>query len=90
MQLHIHAGIKVKPCEWKRTQVSVLQVGINRDYSGYLRAQSHNLVKQQAMTSANVDPDICHHVASLGCNKLTHCGLETPYGDIELGQHWLR
>ena len=21
---------------------------------------------------------------------LTHCGLVTPYGDIELGQHWLR
>ena len=21
---------------------------------------------------------------------LTHCGLETPYGDIDLGQHWLR
>ena len=21
---------------------------------------------------------------------LTHCGLSTPYGDIELGQHWLR
>ena len=21
---------------------------------------------------------------------LTHCGLETPYGDIGLGQHWLR
>ena len=23
------------------------------------------------------------------CN-LTHCGLVTPYGDIDLGQHWLR
>ena len=23
-------------------------------------------------------------------NKLTHCGLVTPYGDTELGQHWLR
>ena len=21
---------------------------------------------------------------------LTHCGLVTPYGDIDLGQHWLR
>ena len=21
---------------------------------------------------------------------LTHCGLMTPYGDMELGQHWLR
>ena len=22
--------------------------------------------------------------------KLTHCGLVTPYGDIDRGQHWLR
>ena len=21
---------------------------------------------------------------------LTHCGLVTPYGDVDLGQHWLR
>ena len=28
------------------------------------------------------------HQAQVG---LTHCGLETPwYGDIDLGQHWLR
>ena len=25
----------------------------------------------------------------LGANELTHCGLVTPYGDIDLGQHWL-
>ena len=23
-------------------------------------------------------------------NILTHCGLVTPYGDMEVGQHWLR
>ena len=26
----------------------------------------------------------------LGLNVLTHCGLMTPYGDRDLGQHWLR
>ena len=25
-----------------------------------------------------------------GFNELTHCGLVTPYGDRDLGQHWLR
>ena len=25
-----------------------------------------------------------------GANELTHCGLVMPYGDIELGQYWLR
>ena len=26
----------------------------------------------------------------LGSPSLTHCGLMTPYGDRDLGQHWLR
>ena len=26
----------------------------------------------------------------LRANELTHCGLVMPYGDMELGQHWLR
>ena len=25
-----------------------------------------------------------------GGDELTHCGLVTPYGDRDLGQHWLR
>ena len=25
-----------------------------------------------------------------GHNVLTHCGLVTPYGDIDLGQRWFR
>ena len=28
--------------------------------------------RQQAITWANVDPDLCHHMASLGHNELTH------------------
>ena len=28
--------------------------------------------------------------ASLGLNELTHCGLVMPYGNIDLGRHWLR
>ena len=35
-------------------------------------------VKQQAITWANVDLDLCRHVASLGLNKLIHCLL----GDV--------
>ena len=39
---------------------------------------------------ANADQDIWHHMASLGHNELTHCGLVTPYCDMEQDQHWLR
>ena len=40
--------------------------------------------------------DSCHilidELKYYGPNEtsLTHCGLVTPYGDIDLGQHWLR
>ena len=30
------------------------------------------------------------HIASLGHNELNHCGLVTPYGNIDLDQHWLK
>ena len=30
------------------------------------------------------------HVCSIRGDQLTHCGLVTPYGDRDLGQHWLR
>ena len=25
-----------------------------------------------------------------GANEFTHCGLVTPYGGMDLGQHWFR
>ena len=46
--------------------------------------------RQQAITWANVDPNLCLHMASLGHNELTPCGPVTPYIDIHLDQHWLR
>ena len=30
------------------------------------------------------------HYINISCLALTHCGLVTSYGDIDLGQHWLR
>ena len=45
---------------------------------------------QQAITWASVDPDLCHHMVSLGHNELTHYGLGASYNNIDLGQHWLR
>ena len=48
------------------------------------------MISQQAITGANGDPDVCHHMASLGHNELTHCGLVTLHGNIDLGQHLLR
>ena len=33
-------------------------------------------VRQQVITWANVDQDLCHHIASLGHNMLTHWALD--------------
>ena len=30
------------------------------------------------------------HNFQMSCSDLTHCGLVMPYGDIYLGQHWVR
>ena len=35
-------------------------------------------VRQQAITWANVDPDLCRHMVSLDHNELTHWGLSAP------------
>ena len=35
-------------------------------------------MRQQAITWANVDPDLCRHMASQGHNELTHW----PLGDV--------
>ena len=32
----------------------------------------------------------CYPLSEQAWNELTHCGLVTPYGDINLWQHWLR
>ena len=44
--------------------------------------------------SGNVEPMLTQIsvalTASLGHNKLTHGSLVMPYGEIDLGQHWLR
>ena len=34
--------------------------------------------------------DYWRFYVSHGLNELTYCGLVTPYGDRDLGQHWLR
>ena len=38
---------------------------------------------QQAVILANVDPDLWHHMMSLGHNMLTNLNHMRPYGDEE-------
>ena len=57
------------------------------------------------ITWANVNPELCHHMAWLGHSELlwgffvcffrgnrvlTHCGLVTPHDTIWLSHHWFR
>ena len=43
-----------------------------------------------AIAWTNIDPVQWFANVSASLNELTHCGLVTPYGDIDLGQHWVR
>ena len=52
--------------------------------SQYWFRQWIGAVRQQAITWANVDPDPCRHMASLGRNELTHCGTGMPHGIRDL------
>ena len=60
----------------------------NRDASDLRRHSTHYDVSV-LKTKQKYKPRAC----CMGCNffiiELTLCGLVTPYGDIELGQHWL-
>ena len=44
--------------------------------------------RRNSTMQVSKDPTI--NVTFPGAGELTHCGLVMPYGDIHLGQHWLR
>ena len=48
------------------------------------------LNRQITITSTKDEIIHWHKYITPGLNELTHCGLVTPYGNIDLGQHWLR
>ena len=45
------------------------------------------VVRQQVITWAHIDPDLCPHMASLGHNELNYWGLMTSYGGEDPGHH---
>ena len=56
---------------------------------------NHNLTHRSlrdvtTTAGTNAEPFIRHHMMLLGGDELTHWGQIMSYGDIELGQHWLR
>ena len=55
-----------------------------RQMAWYRQATNHYLI-----TWTNVDDASWHHIASLGLNKLTNCGLVMPFNDIDLGKSCL-
>ena len=55
-----------------------------RQMAWYRQATNHYLI-----TWANVDDASWHHIASLRLNRLTNCGLVTPFNDIDLGKSCL-
>ena len=60
------------------------------DHGGDSPATFSNLLAT-TITWYNTDTNRMQFTAKVQTvNLLTHCGLVTPYGDRDLGQHWLR
>ena len=79
---------------WGECQTRALMIIAQHWFRQWLGA-----IRQQAITWANVDPDICRHMASLGHNELTHCvfnsmwymtvqSLHPPHNEVVGGVHW--
>ena len=56
----------------------------------HIRAISQGM-PQPSITNINLKITcLKFHSNVSGANKLTHCGLVTPYSNVDPGQHWLR
>ena len=62
----------------------------NRKYDSIDSDNGLATSRRQAIIWTNGCLGYWHICASLGLDELTHWGLVTPYGDRDLGQHWLR
>ena len=75
LQLHLPGANELKSIN-SDTQISIL-------------CKSYGLIR-----SAQNEISQRYETTQLGCIStdiwLTHCGLVTPYGNRDLGQHWLR
>ena len=66
-----------------------MQLGSNLPIQAY-RVFGLCFKESQAFDFYSVTPEICQCVQFAFDCSLTHWGLVTPFGDIDLGQHWLR
>ena len=74
---------------WLMAAVSVVKLPLDKRQWSVLTISQRwfrywlGAIRQQAITWANVDQDLCRHMASLGHIELTHCGLATPCSDMD-------
>ena len=54
----------------------LIQISLN---FGYQDSNGLEKVLASAITWSSVDPDLCHHMVSLGCNKLNKKSQQTPH-----------
>ena len=86
-----HINLKIVPVSlngpfvfWIYTVITDDKSALVRQMAWYRQSTNHYLI-----TWTNVDDASWHHIASLGLNRLTNCGLVTPCNDIDLGKSCL-
>ena len=74
----------------KRIAYDIIQNGYQDFVKSYGNSSAKSLwlgaVRQQAITWANVDPNLCHQIASLYHNALTGMGWKLVDGDGDGGR----
>ena len=63
---------------------------INHEYSSICSDYGLVSARRQAIIWTKDGLVYWHMYESLSFDELTDCGLVTPYGGRDLGQHWLR
>ena len=69
-----------------RMRIFITSANVSQNHNGFkdLQIPIYSLIHRHL-------PNLKVLVINCVCeNDLSHCGLVTPYGNIGLGQHWLR
>ena len=76
----VQTGDAPTTCTSERSTILLPQMWLILEVWGYLESLGDN----------NLEMYVKYMYTCIENTCLTHWGLVTPYGDIELGQHWLR
>ena len=92
LEVSISLGTTLAPNSQKYNQLLMTQFNMLREKLSYSQRITNWEDDCLALISWHAIANIFMHLAASNQTMVawTHCGLVTPYGDTDLGQHWFR